>query len=224
MTTARKPRKGPPAARARGRLTLGRSALIALVVLVAAILADTTYRSDDAPRAGETQEFDPAAYGAATYGPKVVPAIQEKAVDIATLQKAIADDPEEAGEQYGNRAGTGAYSYAVSLTGTAGEAEGGLLPIDVPGTGDARVSVQIGPAVNGTALRDAVGFIEFGQFTNQVEYADAGTALNEQVKAKVLASVDAAALKGEQVAVVGAMAPLTADVFTVTPVSIEAAP
>ena len=53
-----------------------------------------------------------------------------------------------------------------------------------------RVSIQIGPAVNGTALRDAVGFITFGQFLNQVQYADAGTALNNEVKQELLADLD----------------------------------
>ena len=36
------------------------------------------------------------------------------------------------------------------------------------------VNLQIGPAINGTSLRDVVGFITFNQFVNQVDYADAG--------------------------------------------------
>ncbi|GLZ11569.1 lipoprotein [Actinomadura sp. NBRC 104425] len=224
MTTVGQVRRpGGSAARRLGRLTLGRVCLVALVVLIGAILADTTYRSDDAQPAGQAQKFDAAKFGAENYESKVVPAIQQKAVDIVTLHKAIAADSEAAGRKYGNREGTGPYSYAVSLTGTAKEAEGGLLRVDVPDLDDARVSVQIGPAVNGTALRDAVGFIKFGQFTNQVEYADAGTALNNQVKAKVLASLDVDALKDKKVTVVGAMTPLTPDVLTITPVSIKAA-
>ncbi|MEV6157968.1 DUF2291 domain-containing protein [Nonomuraea sp. NPDC052129] len=206
-----------------GRLTLGRGSLIALVLVIIAIIASTTYRSDTAPRAGEQAKFDPARYGAATYGPKVVPAIKSKAVDIVTLSKAIADDTDAAGQKYGHRAGTGPYSYAVTLTGTAGSAKSGLLPVEVPGIGKARVQVQIGPAINGTALRDAVGFIAFGQFVNQVDYADAGTALNNEVKSKVLSSLDVPSLDGKKVTVVGAMTPLTADVLTITPISVEAA-
>ncbi|WP_433512165.1 DUF2291 family protein [Nonomuraea sp. CA-143628] len=206
-----------------GRLTLGRGSLIALVLVIIAIIASTTYRSDTAPRAGEQAKFDPARYGAATYGPKVVPAIKSKAVDIVTLSKAIAGDTDAAGQKYGHRAGTGPYSYAVTLTGTAGSAKSGLLPVEVPGIGKARVQVQIGPAINGTALRDAVGFIAFGQFVNQVDYADAGTALNNEVKAKVLSSLDVPSLDGKKVTVVGAMTPLTADVLTITPISVEAA-
>ncbi|MEV6986338.1 DUF2291 domain-containing protein [Sphaerisporangium sp. NPDC051017] len=222
MTTAQEPRSGWNTPDRHGRLTLGRGSLIALALLVVAMLAGTTYRSDSAPRAEETGKFDPAGYGAQTYEPKVVPAIRQKAVDIVTLHKAIAAGADAAGTQYGNREGTGPYSYAVTLTGTAGAAESGLLPVTVPGVGKTRVSVQIGPAINGTALRDAVGFIKFGQFTNQVDYADAGTALNDQVKSKVLASLDVASLKDKKITVVGAMTPLTADVLTITPISIEA--
>ena len=43
--------------------------------------------------------------------------------------------------------------------------------------------LQIGPAINGTALRDATGLINFNDFLNQIEYANAATELNNQVKA-----------------------------------------
>ncbi|WAX76913.1 DUF2291 family protein [Streptomyces sp. KMM 9044] len=206
----------------RGRwLTLGRGSLIALVLLVTAIAATTTYRSADSSAAGGPAKFDAEEYGAATY-PKAVSAIEKRAVDIVTLQRAIAADSDAAGARYGTREGTGPYSYAVRLTGTAGAVRGGLLPVTVPGTGKARVSVQVGPAVNGAALRDATGFITFGQFTNQVEYADAGTALNNQLKSEVLAGLRPGSLDGQKITVVGAMTPLTGDVLTVTPVSVEA--
>jgi predicted lipoprotein len=224
MTTAQDQLPSWSAPARRGPITLGRGSLIMLVLVIIAIGASTTYRSDTAPRAGEQAKFDPANYGAQTYEPKVVPAIQKRAIDIVTLHKAIAADPDAAGQKYGARDGTGPYSFAVSLTGTADKPESGLLKVEVPGLDDGtRVSVQIGPAVNGTALRDAAGFIKFGQFTNQVDYADAGTALNNQVKAKVLASLDPDSIDGKKVTVVGAMTPLTADVLTVTPISIEVA-
>ncbi|GAB2957901.1 DUF2291 family protein [Streptomyces heilongjiangensis] len=221
MTTVQDAHDGWDAGHRRW-LTLGRGSLIALALLVAAIAATTTYRSADSSDTAGPPKFDPATYGAATY-PKVVRAVEKRAVDIGTLQRAIAADSTAAGAEYGEREGTGPYSYAVKLTGTAGAVSGGLLSVTVPGAGKARVSVQVGPALNGTALRDAAGFIKFGQFTNQVEYADAGTALNDQMKRKVLAGLDAASLQGRTITVVGAMAPLTADVLTVTPVSVQAA-
>ncbi|MFE4684024.1 DUF2291 family protein [Streptomyces sp. NPDC056721] len=203
-------------------LTLGRGSLIALVVLVAAMVLSTTYRSQSAPAPDQAAKFNPATYGAKTYGPKVVPAIRKKAVNLSILSKAITADSDAAGKRYGHRDGTSPYSYAVTFTGTAAAAQNGLTPVAVPGV-TARVSVQTGPAVNGTSLRDAVGFISFGQFTNQVDFADAGTALNNQVKAKVLAHLDVDSLKGKRITVIGAMTPLTGDVFTVTPISIEPA-
>lgn len=203
-------------------LTLGRGFLVAVLLLVIAIAVTTTYRSDSEAKAGGKPKFSPAKYGAETYQPKVVPAIRKNAVDIATLHTAIAADSEAAGRRYGHRPGTGPYSYAVSLTGTAGTPRSGLMPVTVPGLAKVRVSVQIGPAINGTALRDAPGFITFGQFTNQVEYADAATALNSEMKAKVLKSFNAASVNGKKITVTGAMTPLTTDVLTITPISIEA--
>ncbi|MFE7993975.1 DUF2291 family protein, partial [Streptomyces shenzhenensis] len=207
----------------RNWLTLGRGSTVALLLVIIAVALTTTYRSDSTARADAKPKFSPAEYAADTYEPKVVPAITKNAVDIVTLHKAITTDSEAAGRRYGHRPGTGPYSYSVTLTGTAGTAQSGLLQVTVPDLGKTRVSVQIGPAVNGTALRDAPGFIAFGQFTNQVDYADAATALNTAMKADVLKSFSAAAVKGKTITVIGAMTPLTADVLTVTPVSIEAA-
>ncbi|MGY0063995.1 DUF2291 family protein [Streptomyces sp. LZ34] len=207
----------------RNWLTLGRGSLIGLALLVIAIAVTTTYRSGSEAKAGGKPEFNPAKYAADTYEPKVVPAIKKNAVDITTLHKAMAADPEAAGRRYGHRSGTGPYSYAITLTGTAGAARSGLMPVTVHGLSNARVSVQIGPAINGTALRDAPGFITFGQFTNQVEYADAATGLNAAMKVKLLKSFDASSAKGKKITVTGAMTPLTADVLTITPISIETA-
>ncbi|MFD3488637.1 DUF2291 family protein [Streptomyces sp. NPDC058665] len=223
MTTADLPQTDRKTAHPRGRPSLGSGSLIALVLLLAGIAATTTYRSDSEDRTSGKAAFDASKYAAGTYEPKVVPAIEKNAVDIVTLHKAIAADPETAGKRYGHRPGTGPYSYATTVTGTAGAAENGLLRVTVPGLAKARVSVQVGPAVNGTALRDSAGFITFGQFTNQVEYADAATALNTEMKDKVLRAFDPEAVRGRKVTVVGAMTPLTADVLTLTPVSIEAA-
>ncbi|MFE7794775.1 DUF2291 family protein [Streptomyces sp. NPDC057460] len=197
--------------------------MAALVLLVIVIGLTSTYQASSTADAQSKPRFNPSEYASKTYTSKVAPAIKKDAVDVATLHKAIAANPEAAGRRYGHQAGTGPYSYSVSLTGTAGKAQSGLLPVTVEGVDKVRISVQIGPVVSGTALRDAPGFIKFGQFTNQVEYADAATALNAEMKTKVLTSFDPAAAEGKKVTVVGAMTPLTGDVLTITPVSIEAA-
>jgi predicted lipoprotein len=103
----------------------------------------------------------------------------------------------------------------------AGKPADSLLPVKVKGLKGTTVSLQIGPALNGTALRDAVGFIDFNQFVNQVDYADAGTALNTQVKQKVLKGLDRQSLKGKRVRFTGAFTYLAPTVVTVTPVRLE---
>ena len=190
---------------------------VALVVLIALAL-DSTTRSDTAPRETGRVAFDPAAYGAKTY-PKVVAEIEKRAVPIEELAQAIEDDPDAAGERYGKRQGTSPYNFAVTGTGEAGKAEGGLLPVEVEGLDDAQVNLQIGPAINGTALRDAVGCITFDQFVNQVDYADAGTAFNTEVKAEVLKG--AGDLEGRTVVFTGAFTFLAPGVMTITPIALE---
>ncbi|NJP96971.1 DUF2291 domain-containing protein [Nonomuraea sp. FMUSA5-5] len=195
------------------------AAVAALVVLMA---VDTEYRTAETAAAAAPATFDPAAFGARNYEAKVVPAIKQSAVDLPVLLKALAEDKEAAGRTYGKRQGTGPYTFAVKGRGEAGQARSGLLPVTVegvpPGT---RVSLQIGPAINGTALRDAAGFITFGQFTNQVEYADAATALNDELRATLLKSLDAAALDGKEISFTGAFTLLTPQTVTITPVEIS---
>jgi predicted lipoprotein len=200
-------------------------AAAAVALLLAAIGLDTEYRSADASaRAAQAQAFDPARFGAETYRSKVVPAIRSGAVELPVLLAALAADKDAAGAKYGHRQGTGPYSFAVKGNGVAGELKGSLLPVTVTGVpADTRVSLQVGPAINGTALRDAVGFISFGQFLNQVEYADAATALNNELRTTLLAGLRPAELSGRKVAFTGAFTFLTAGTVTITPVDLREA-
>ncbi|MFD1539334.1 DUF2291 family protein [Nonomuraea guangzhouensis] len=194
----------------------------AVAALVVAMALSTEYRSADSASAAAPKTFDPATFGAENYEAKVVPAIQKSAVELPVLLKAITADKDAAGAKYGKRQGTSPYNFAVKATGVAGEARSGLLPVTVDGLPDGtRVSIQIGPAINGTALRDAAGYITFGQFVNQVEYADAATALNNQMRQKLLTGLDAAALKGKKIAFTGAFSLLTPATVTITPVAIS---
>jgi predicted lipoprotein len=198
---------------------------VLLLALLVAMAFSTKYVSASAPVPGEAEEFDAAAYGEENYASTVKPAIEEDPVDLATLVPLLDEDPDAAGEQYGKRQGTSPYTYSVTLTGTAGEPAGGLMPVTVPGVPKStRIAVQVGPAINGTALRDATGLVSFNDFVNQVEYADAATALNTEMKADLLEGLDPASLVGQEVTVVGATAPLNPEVITVTPVSIEVSP
>lgn len=207
----------------RGWLAPRWIALAVVAVLLAAIGFSTEYRSADASaKAAQAGKFNPATFGAETYQAKVVPAIEAGAVELPTLLAALAADKEAASAKYGKRHGNGPYSFAVKGQGVAGPVKGSLLPVTVSGVPDGtRVSLQVGPAINGTALRDAVGFISFGQFLNQVEYADAATALNNELRSKLLNGLDAAALDGKTVSFTGAFTLLTPATITITPVALK---
>ncbi|QLQ36731.1 DUF2291 family protein [Micromonospora robiginosa] len=195
--------------------------LAAVAVLVAAILLSTEYRPADAPSAAQAQAFDPARYGSETYQSKVVPAIRQNATPLPELFAALSADKEAAGRRYGHREGTGPWSFAVTGEGVAGRTTGNLMLVTGTGLPTAtRVSLQVGPAINGTALRDAAGFITFGQFLNQVQYADAATALNNQMRGSVLADLKPADLAGQKITFTGAFRFVTPSVVTITPIEI----
>ncbi|WP_051571122.1 DUF2291 family protein [Cryptosporangium arvum] len=197
-----------------------------VVVVLAAMGLATEWRDADAPatRAAAEQTFDPAKYGAETF-PKVAPLIERNATPLTELVPALKADADAAGEKYGKRVGSSPYSFPVSVDGTGADLNGSLLALTVeglpPGT---QVWVQVGPAITGTSLRDATGTIKFGDFLNQVQYSDAGTALNNEVRTKVLAGVQPNALKGKKISVVGAFTFLTPEVVTLTPVTFEVTP
>jgi predicted lipoprotein len=196
------------------------------VALLAAIAATTTTVSASDPEAagagGET--FDAVQYAEEKYAGEVVPTIQENAVPITELLPQIIEDPEAAGEQYGHRSGASSpYAYPTSGEGVAGAVDGTLLPLTIEGLPDeVEVMLQIGPAINGTALRDATGLVDFNDFLNQIEYANAATELNNKVKSDVLADFDAAAAEGKTVRFVGAFAfGSNPQVIQITPVELE---
>ena len=194
-----------------------------IVILLAAMAVSTTWWPADKPIPGQTVKFDATSWAEENYESKVVPAIEEDPVDVSTLVPLLEQDPDAAGATYGKRDGSSPYTFAVTATGTAGKPEGGLLPIEIDGLPKkVRVAVQIGPAINGTALRDATGLVTFNDFVNQVDYSNAAIALNNLMKANVLAELDAASLTGRQVTVVGATAPLNPQLITITAVRIEA--
>ncbi len=81
--------------------------------------------------------------------------------------------------------------------------------------------MQTGPAIMGTDLRDGTGTIQFGQFTNQIDYQNAGSALNKEMKKQVLSKLDTTDLKGKTVSVVGVFQLTDPAKWLVTPVSLE---
>ena len=148
---------------------------------------------------------DPAAYVESIWASRLVPAILSRAVDARTWL----DAPSAQRQQYGRHDPSGPWQYMVRGTGRVvavdTSSRSRLLLVDVaPYDHNPDVSIQIGPVLVGTALRDATGLIEFTNFENQLQFADVGNELNNRVLHSVLASLDTTALVGKTVSFAGA--------------------
>jgi len=191
---------------------------VVLVVLVAIALDTKVVQigsKEDVAEAG----FSPEAFGAEQF-PGVKASIESRAVDAATLSQAVAAVKAAAAKQYGVAAGVGSV-IPVKFTGVVGDGKSGIYNVAVEGlAGETKIRMQTGPAINGTDLRDATGEIKFGSFKNQIEYQNAGAAINNAMKQAVLAGIDTKALTGKTVSVVGAFTLVNPKNWLVTPVEI----
>lgn len=210
--------RSAPATRASGASRRGMIVGFAAVAAVlGAIALDTTVVPIGSDADMRVQAFSPDAYGHAEF-PRIQAFVRDRAVDAATLASAVLADKDAAATQYGTPSSTGAILF-VTLTGVAGEARSGVYPLTVQGVPEEiTVRVQTGPAINGTDLRDAPGDIAFGDFTNQIEYQDAGSGINRAMKTAVLDGIDTAGLTGRTVAVTGAFRLINPRNWMITPV------
>ncbi|MGB3814437.1 MAG: DUF2291 domain-containing protein [Shinella sp.] len=193
---------------------------IAIVVLVGAMAFDTKIVRIGSQDDVQVQKFSPATFGAEQF-PLIKQSVETRAVDAVELSQAIAADKKAAGEKYGVATSTGPV-FPVKFTGVVGERKANYNVVAVGGLpAELTVRVQTGPALNGTDLRDATGQIEFGQFKNQIEYQDAGSAINNEVKKVVLEGLDPAVLSGKTVTVFGVFKLVNPKNWIVMPVRLD---
>jgi predicted lipoprotein len=191
-----------------------------VLLVIGAMVLDTKIVQIGSSEDVQTAVFSAEAYGKTEF-PKVQAEIERRAVDAATLATAIAADRKAAEKQYGVGEGVGPV-MSVKFSGVVGEGKSGIYNVAVDGLPDTLlVRVQTGPAINGTELRDATGTIAFGQFKNQIEYQDAGSALNNAMKAEVLSKIDTSQLQGKTIAVTGAFKLINPKSWLVTPVRLD---
>jgi predicted lipoprotein len=197
---------------------------VATLALVVAMALDTKVVIIGSAEDVQPGVFSPEKFGAELF-PKVKGGIEARAVDAQTLAAAIVADKDAATKQYGVPTGTGGAEFSVKFTGVAGDAKSGVYAMTVQGIPETiSIQLQTGPAIMGTDLRDATGEIKFGQFVNQIEYQNAGSALNKEMKKQILTSIDTANLKGKTIAVIGAFKPINPKKWLVTPVRLEIQP
>lgn len=162
--------------------------------------------------------FDAETFAAAKW-PEVMTAIESSSVDLAQLLSAIQVDGSgsatkenlnEVAGQYGLTTVGEAHGFMVSGEGTItavdSESRTGTMTIDVAGyDGPIEVKLYLGPRIpsDETAIRDAVGFIQFGDFREQTEYGKVARELNKRVLDDVVGGLDKENLAGQPISFYG---------------------
>lgn len=159
----------------------------------------------------------------------LLPHVAQNARPVSELRAAIAAGLDAAGEKFGHRgAGAGAaWNFAVTGEGRVVEANltsrARKAMLDTDGDGKSDITLQLGPVIKGTALRDFAPFYDFNDFRDQIEFAKLGRAINDRVSAALV--VPEGELAGQTLRFVGAFdlkAP--ADPWLVTATTLQVVP
>lgn len=163
-----------------------------------------------------------------TFDSDLLPHISEKALKIAEFRTKMAAGLDSVGEAYGNRgAGIGvAWNFSIRGEGRIIEAKldtsARTLDVDTDDDGKADITVQLGPVIRGTALRDVAPFYNFNDFRDQIEFAKLSRAINERIKPTLV--VPEGELVGGTIAFLGVVPMKKADdKMVLTPISFEIA-
>ena len=222
---------------------------IVVAVLAVAFLAVLPFSVTVVPMAEvearqQSEAFDPVAYVEGIWSSQIIPAVEERAVDLAAILSQFEVDAQGSAakeqltaiaEENGLITVGEAHVYLVKGEGTvtAVDAESRIrtMTLQLDGyDGPITVKLYTGPRIpsDETAVRDAVGFINFGDFRDQTEYGKVAAELNKRIAGEVLGGLDAAALEGQRIAFHGALGIRTFNLIdidvsalTVVPIQIE---
>lgn len=188
----------------------------------------STDKSSSSVPAASSSAFDAAAYVDSVWAKELVPYFDGKANDLGKVIDSIKKDPDEAGKQFGNRADAegSAWSFAVkgkaTLVSVNTESRAGTLVVSIAtDAGPMDVSLQIGPVVKGSSIRDSLPFFSFEKVTNQIEFAQVGRSFNDRAMAQIKADVPKLKV-GDTLEFFGAMSFTgSTETFLITPISIK---
>jgi predicted lipoprotein len=166
------------------------------------------------------EQFDAEAFVGGIFASQVVPTVQEKAVELSAILNQFAiDDQGNAkkdelvpiAEQNGLITVGEAHVYLVKGKGVVTEVDTEsrvkTMTVQLEGyDGPIKVRLYTGPRIpsDETSVRDAVGFLNFGDFRSQTEYGKVASELNKLIVNEVLGGVDVGSLVGKTIEFTGA--------------------
>ena len=195
------------------RSVLGATSLVALSLASCRFVRTSSLKGGRSADQSSSGGEDPEHLAAKLWTPKIVPYVVGRAAPLSALTKQIAQSPAAALADHGTRpsATDAPPVYAVRFDGkiiaadTAGMA--GTISIDTTGDGKPDATVQVGPIIHGTSLRDVIPFVGFNSFPNQIDYAEFARALNHRARDTALKGFPRNGLVGRTVTGVGAFRP-----------------
>ena len=179
---------------------------VVLVALLVAMVLNTKFLTPAEVAAIAPKPFDPAQVAADLYS-QAEQELPERAQPLGEVVPALQSDVKAAAEKY--QAATpaaGSYVFPVELTGTVADASDATLRIEVEGVpSQTPVVVPLSTAVNGTVVRDLMGF-KFADAPGQTDYQYVGDELKKLMLAQIESNVaDPASLQGKEITVLGAL-------------------
>ena len=221
----------------RNRLATHRSRVAGLVGAAAVALAlfivfDPPWVVESLSNAGTgsavagSSNLDPAKYVDAIWASKVLPTVKKSAVDLPTLLADLKRDPAATSKKYGH------YSVLDAPPAFLVKGKGRVVSVDTTslvskagiafgGGKKANAFMQLPPIFSGTDVRDALPFINFNQFVNQVQFGEIAIALNAKIAGTSFADVKLDKLKGKDVDFTGAFTRSQNATPLLTPITIE---
>ena len=180
-----------------------------------------------------SDEFDAETYIESVWEEQALPYVEENAQPYGELMQAIAADFHTAGGQYGNTHSSNAKNYSFLMHANCkvleynDESRVGYLSMDVqPYDGQEDFKVYVGPVFKGDALRNALKFIKFTDFTSQNDWAKVSKSLHAKVNDTLISTLDLPSMQDAEIELYGAFTVVEGEEDAeqyITPVTIKTA-
>jgi predicted lipoprotein len=193
---------------------------VLLFLMLSGVYGFTVVSIEDAEKAVQSETFDPVAYVDGIWDAKLIPAFNEKAVELPKILSemkpgsdgtAPKDELIAIANKYGSITVGEAHVYMVKGSGkivavnTATSL--GTVEVTLDGyAGPIKVLLYVGTRIpsDETSVRDSAGFITFGDFKEQTEYGKVASEINKRVLSTVISGIDKNNLIGKTISFKGA--------------------
>ena len=169
--------------------------------------------------------FDPVSYVENIWESKILTTIHNDSEEITFILDQLFKNQELAEEKYGHRSGTGSFSFMVrgkaEVVSLNKKSRVGTLSIKLEKEYDSEIYITIGPVIKKDSKRDAVKFIKFNDFVNQLDFADVSRVIKVRVLNEIIGPLNLKEITGKKINFEGAITFDRNDKIYITPTNID---